>query len=184
MLLSGDEMWRTQRGNNNAYCQDSEISWINWELTPEKQRFLEFVRRMIQLRKEHPSFHRRHFFQGRPIRGTEIKDFIWLKPDGGEMTDAEWQQSFARSLGVYFSGAGLKERDRRGRQLSDASFLLLFSAHHELLDFQLPTFAPDTRWTVVMDTSKDDGMASGASYEPAQPYPLQGRSLALLQETQ
>ena len=182
MLLAGDEICRTQRGNNNAYCQDNDVSWLDWRLAPEEQGFLQFVRQLIRFRHDHPTFHRRHFFQGRPLRGSGVKDIIWLTPKGAEMTDVEWNQSFARSLGVYFSGEGLAEKDKHGRALVDESFLVLFSAHDDTIEFQLPTFVPESRWVVIIDTAANGGLAAGVSYEAGKPYPLQSRSLALLRE--
>jgi isoamylase len=182
MLVGGDEIGRSQAGNNNAYCQDNKISWVDWNVTPEKARLLEFAARMIKLRREHPIFHRRYFFQGRPIRGSGVKDIIWFKPDGGEMSDSEWSQSYARSLGVYFSGEGLTEKDGRGRPLSDASFVVLFNAHHDGIQFQLPTFTPEARWLLVMDTSHEEGLARGNAVDAGGVYALKGRALALLQQ--
>ena len=182
MVLGGDEIDRTQGGNNNPYCQDNELSWYDWTLTPEKERLLEFFSRMIRLRREHPIFHRRHFFQGRPIRGSGVKDIIWLKPDGGEMTDAEWRESHARSLGVYFSGEGLTEIDMHARPLTDASFLVLFSAYDEEISFLLPAYVPESRWLIVMDTAYEHGLSRGHAIDAGEAYPLHGRSLVLLQE--
>jgi isoamylase len=182
MLLAGDEIGRTQRGNNNAYCQDNEISWVDWNLTPEKERLLAFVVRVVGLRRAHPVFRRRHFFQGRPIHGSAVKDIIWLKPDGGEMTEEEWLKSYARCLGVYYSGAGLTETDERGRPVSDVSFMVLFNAHHGEIPFHLPNFVPERRWMIEMDTAYEGGLARGQAIATGKRYPLQGRSLALLRQ--
>ncbi|HYC49291.1 MAG TPA: glycogen debranching protein GlgX [Burkholderiales bacterium] len=182
MILGGDELDRTQGGNNNAYCQDNAISWYDWNLTPEKRRQLDFLVRMIRFRREHPIFHRRHFFHGRAIRGAEVKDIVWLDTDGGEMKDADWRESHARCLGVYFSGEGLTEVDERGRPLSDGSFLVLFNAHDEEIPFPLPRFYPGSRWLTVMDTAYEHGLARGVTIEAGGVYPLRERSLALLQQ--
>ena len=131
MLLAGDADGRTQQGNNNAYCQDNEISWVDWNLDFEDLRLLSFVQRVIALRKAHPAFRRRSFFQGRSIKGSAIKDILWLSPNGNELTDEEWQHSFARCLGLFLSGEGLDERDRQGRPVVDDSFLLLLNAHSD-----------------------------------------------------
>jgi glycogen operon protein len=181
MITAGDELWRTQRGNNNPYCQDNELSWYDWRMTPEKERQLEFFARMIELRCEHPIFHRRHFFQGRPIRGSGVKDIIWLRPDGGEMTDTEWR-SHARCLGVYFSREGLTEIDTQGRPLTDASFLVLFSAEDLEIPFLLPQYVPESRWLLVMDTAYEHGLARGHAVDAGETYPLHPRSIVLLQE--
>jgi isoamylase len=180
MLLAGDEMGRSQGGNNNAYCQDNEISWVNWNLEPEDKQLMAFVRRLINLRKEHPVFSRRNFFKGREIRGAAAKDIVWLTPEGQEMTDEEWNTAFARCLGVYFGGDALNERDRRGRPLTDDNFLLLVNAYHEPIDFTLPAVHDVGGWQVVLDTYLDEGLKTQGRYAAGKIYPLQGRSLVLL----
>ncbi len=119
MLLAGDERGRSQQGNNNAYCQDNETFWVDWSTSPEQAGLLAFTRRLIGLRHAHPSFRRRDFFQGRPLHGQDVKDIQWLKSDGTEMTDEEWDHEHARSLGVYLSGAALNEIDRTGKNVRD-----------------------------------------------------------------
>ena len=178
MLVAGDEMGRTQGGNNNAYCQDNAISWLDWEHTDAE--LVAFVQRLIELRRSHPVFHRRHFFQGQSIHGAEIKDIHWLKPDGTDMSDHEWGHDFARCLGVYLSGEALTERDRRGHLLRDDNFLVLFNAHHDTLAFQLPAARPGGRWHVLLDTSHAQGLDADGYYAGYDSYPLTGRSLALL----
>ena len=153
MLLAGDEMDRTQRGNNNAYCQDNEVSWIDWSLVEENRELLEFVQRLISFRKSHPVFQRRHFFQGRRIKGEEVKDVTWLSPDGREMTDDEWNRSYARCLGLFLVGSALEEHDERGRLLHDDNFLLLLNTHHEAIRFKLPDPLVAAPWEVFLDTS-------------------------------
>src|ERR1041385_3884937 len=129
MLVAGDELGKTQNGNNNAYCQDNEISWINWDLQPHDRELLAFLQRMIMLRKQHPVFRRRSFFQGRPIKGAGIKDILWLTPDGGEITDEVWQESSARCLGMFLSGQGILEYSARGEEIRDDNFLLIMNAN-------------------------------------------------------
>ena len=182
MLVAGDEIDRTQRGNNNAYCQDNEISGLDWDLKEHGMHLLALTRRLIQIRNAHPVFERRRFFQGRPIRGSAIKDIVWIKPDGGEMTDAEWQQAYARCLGVYLSGDGLAERDERGRAIAGYSFLVLFNAHHEKIPFVLPSPVAGVRWLTVMDTAHEGGLTRAGAMDPGGTYPLEGRSLVLLQQ--
>ena len=179
MLVAGDEIGRTQNGNNNPYCQDNAVSWIDWTLSSDSQALLAFVQRMIALRAQHPVFHRRHFFEGRPLRGTNIKDILWLKPDGAEMTEQEWSQDFARCLGVYLEGEALDEVDARGRPVVDDGFLVLFNAHHEPVPFTLPRLSPG-HWRPLIDTVQPDGLADAATFQPGDLYPLQGRALALL----
>jgi len=178
MLLAGDELGRTQGGNNNAYCQDNEISWVNWDLSPEARQLLEFTCRLIALRNAHPLFRRRTFFRGRAVRDPAIKDVTWLAPSGKEMTDEEWNQSFARCLGVFLSGRGLAERDEHGRPVEDDDLLLLLNAHHERIEFKLPDAPP--AWNVLVDTHQSDGMPEQQSFTAGATYPLEGRSLALL----
>ncbi|MDH3405612.1 MAG: glycogen debranching enzyme GlgX, partial [Gammaproteobacteria bacterium] len=178
----GDEMGRTQGGNNNAYCQDNELNWIDWNLKPDDRQLIEFTRRIIQILQRHPVFRRRSFFQGRQIRGSEIKDIVWLKPDGNEMTDEEWQQSFARCLGLLLAGAGLNEYDDRGQPISDANFLLLINAHHDEIGFVLPAYHPGKLWKTELDTSHEAGLARDGTFEGTHTYPLQGRSFVLMRE--
>ena len=183
MLLAGDEIGRTQLGNNNAYCQDNETSWLDWDFDEHKRRLLEFARHMVALRRGHPVFRRRDFFQGRPIHGSDVKDIVWLKPDGAEMTVEEWNNASARCLGVYFSGEALTETDNRGREVTDANFLVLFNAHHEPVPFRLPGYAGIAKWLALLDTAYADGLAADGTFEQGTEYALQGRSLALLGQT-
>jgi glycogen operon protein len=184
MLVAGDEIGRTQRGNNNAYCQDSELSWVDWNVDEERRLLLEFIRRMVSIRRSHPVFRRPRFFQGRAIHGAGVKDILWLRPDGGEMTEHEWEHAFARGLGVYLAGAALEEMDRRGQRLTDENFLVLLSSHHETIPFTLPAPRPGTSWQVLVDTAYEQGLAMDGRYPGTAQYPLQGRSLALLIEVE
>jgi isoamylase len=182
MMLAGDEMGHTQNGNNNAYCQDNELSWLNWNLSPQDREFLAFVQRMINLRKRHPVFRRRHFFQGRPIKGADVKDVLWLSPPGNEMTEEEWRDSSVHSLGMFLSGQGLDETDERGRKVSDTDFLVLLNPHYEDVAFTLPAFRPTSRWMAWMDTSRENGLRPADTYDSAATYPLQARSMVVLME--
>jgi isoamylase len=149
MLLGGDELGRTQQGNNNAYCQDNELSWYDWADLDEA--LLLFTRRLIALRREHPVFRRRHWFQGRPIRGTA--DIAWYRPDAREMDDADWEAGFARSVGLFLNGEAMGGRDDRGQPMRDASFLLLFNAHDAEIDWRLPRHLQ--HGTCVLDTAAE-----------------------------
>jgi glycogen operon protein len=180
MLLAGDEIGRTQRGNNNAYCQDNELSWHDWSVDGERAALLAFAQQLVRLRREHPVFRRRDFFQGRPLRGGGIKDILWLQPDGTEMSEQEWERAYARCLAVYLSGTGLQEVDRRGQPMRDDDFLMLFNAHHEEIAFVLPAFNGET-WRCVLDTAMAGG--AGRRFAGGERYALQGRSLALLTRT-
>jgi isoamylase len=152
MMLGGDEFGRTQHGNNNGYCQDNEVSWFDWEHMDDGLRA--FVARVIQFRKEHPVFQRRRWFHGRQVRGTGVTDIGWFKPDGELMTDADWQAGYARTVGVFLNGKAIPTPDHRGEPITDDSFYLLFSAHHEPMTFKLPTCPWGDRWEKVIDTNK------------------------------
>jgi isoamylase len=147
MLLGGDELGRTQQGNNNAYCQDNEISWYDWEHVDEP--LLAFTRTLIALRRHHPAFRRRRWFQGRPIRGTV--DIGWYRPDGQEMDDADWESGFARSVAVFLNGQAIPDRDERGRHIADDWFFVVLNAHDEAIDWTLPAHGV-RRWEVLLDT--------------------------------
>jgi glycogen operon protein len=148
------------------------------------KELLAFVRQIISLRQNHPVFHRRNFFQGRAIKGAGVKDILWLKPDGSEMTDEEWGRESARSLGVFLAGEGLEEQDERGQPVTDQNFLLLMNAHHENVSFQLPTVASGMVWVALIDTSCQTSRVTGLLYDAGRTYELQARSLALLVERQ
>jgi isoamylase len=180
MIVYGDELGRTQNGNNNAYCQDNEISWIGWDLSRADKNFLAFVRRMIRLRKEHPAFRRRRFFQGRRIKGADVKDITWLTPAGTEMSDEEWDNSYARSLALHMAGYSEYQYDSEGRPEIDDDFLMLFNAHHEKIPFTIPEGPSDTRWEAIVDTGYASGLRSDGFFKPGDEYPLTARSMAVL----
>ena len=149
MLLGGDELGRTQKGNNNAYCQDNELSWVDWASIDEP--LLAFTRWVIAFRRDHPVFRRRRWFHGRPIRGTV--DIGWFKPDGQSMTDEDWDASHARSLGAFLNGKAIQTPDDRGRSITDDSFLLLFNAHIESVDWTIPA-EYGKAWRLLLDTAR------------------------------
>jgi len=180
MILAGDEMGRTQNGNNNGYCQDNELSWVHWDLNEEQRGLMEYARSLVRLRRLHPVFKRRNFFQGRPIHGEGVKDITWLHPDGGEMTDEQWHEDHARSLGMLLYGEGLPETDVRGRRIVDHNFLLLLNAHHDEVPFRLPEQPEGAQWQVVLDTTEAQPRRDASTYGSGEQYPLQGRSLVLL----
>jgi glycogen operon protein len=182
MLLAGDEVGRTQQGNNNAYCQDNEINWHDWYWDDARWHLLNFAKKMIRMRKEHPIFRRRDFFHGVLVADGTRKDVAWLKPDGNEMTAEEWEKEFARSLGMWLNGEGLPESDERGRPLHDDSFLVLFNAHHDPIEFNLPALSEGWGWRIDIDTSFDEGEPAHDAGAPPATYTLQGRSLAILRE--
>jgi glycogen operon protein len=179
MLLGGDELGRTQQGNNNAYCQDNEISWVDWDLDSEQRALIAFVERLIRLRHRHPVFRRRYFFQGRSIKGAGAKDIHWLDPQGEEMSDESWSHDFARTLGVILVGRGLDEQDEQGHPLIDDDFLLMLNAHHEVVPFTFPAVAGGRRWDSVFDTARHGGLKATGRFWPGDSYDLEGHSLAL-----
>jgi isoamylase len=181
MLCGGDEIGRTQRGNNNAYCQNNEISWVDWKMTKTQQSLLAFTRNLIALRQKHPVFRRRRFFQGRRIRGAEVKDLSWVRPDGKEMTDEDWAQGYVRCLGVRLAGHAIEEKDPKGRPIVDDTFLLLLNAHHEPRPFTLPAHKRGVRWQQVFDTAMYDTIGKPVRLiRGGEQYDLEARSLALL----
>jgi len=176
MLLSGDELGRTQHGNNNAYAQDNEISWLDWSL-PAQEGLVDFVAQLIALRREHPTFRRSDFFGGR--HGDLTHGVRWLHPDGFDMSESQWHDPQARCVGMFIDGAALPDTDRRGQRLADDHFLLLFNAHHEELGFLLPDLRIDLPWRACIDT-----FSAGAALRLSPPggsrYPLRARSMAVL----
>jgi glycogen operon protein len=184
MLLAGDELGQTQRGNNNAYCQDNEISWINWELPEEAKQLRDLVRQLIQFRRQQPVLKRRKFFQGRSIRGAEIKDVTWFDPTEREMTDQGWNAGFVRCLGVLWAGDVIEDVDETGQRIEGETILILLNAHHEPIPFQLPSHDHESRWQLVLDTALDsahpDASPNGHSFAAEEKYDLRERSLAVL----
>jgi glycogen operon protein len=177
MIVAGDEMSRTQQGNNNAYCQDNEISWINWEKTDSE--LVDFTTKLIALRKAHPAFSRRKWFQGRPIKGLGVEDIAWFLPEGTEMTEDHWKTSFAKSLAIYLNGKGIHTLDLKGQPILDDSFYVIFNAHHEPLEYTLPQEKYGGHWTKILDTF-DGTIGEGPSYQCGERLKVEGRSVALL----
>ncbi len=158
MIAHGDEMGRTQQGNNNVYCQDSELSWMDWSLTGRNADLLEFTKKVTALRKDHPVFRRRRFFDGTPIRtGAQVRDIAWLTPAGEEMTLEDWDSGFGKSITVFLNGDAIPEPDARGFRVVDDSFLLFFNAHDADLDFVVPQGTYGTQWQACIDTADPEG---------------------------
>jgi glycogen operon protein len=177
MISGGDEMGRTQLGNNNAYCQDNEMSWTPWNLSLEQQQFLAFTRRLVRFRHTQPVLTRRRYFLGRAIRGADVKDIYWLDPSGREMTDDAWTSHTTRSLGVLMVGDALDEVDELGRPLRGDTLLILLNAHHGSVPFALPSISPNTAWVRFLDTIAPS--VEERRYTGDTTYLLQGLSLAL-----
>jgi glycogen operon protein len=152
MVCGGDEIGRTQQGNNNGYCQDNDVSWYDWEHAD--QRLLHLTRRIIALRQKHPVLCRRRWFQGRAIRGSQVSDIGWFTPAGTEMSDQDWQAGYAKSLGVFLNGSAIPTMDERGERVVDDSFYVMFNAHDAPMTFALPEAKWGVRWTVILDTDQ------------------------------
>ncbi len=182
MLCGGDEIGRTQEGNNNAYCQDNDISWFDWKLDHTQRNLLEFTQRLIAFRKRHPVLRRRRFFQGRHIRGSEVKDISWFKPDGKEMTDDDWNAGYSKSLALRLAGDAMAETDEKGRAIVDDTLLILINAHHAPLAFTLPAHRREVRWQPILDTSVSaDSEKLVTNLKGGGRYELEARSIAVLQ---
>lgn len=176
MLVAGDELGKTQKGNNNAYCQDNEISWIDWENADES--LMEFTKHLISIKKSHPSFCRRRWFQGQPIKGSELHDIAWFLPEGGVMEEHNWNEDFAKSLGVFLNGQGLHSVGMKGERIVDDSFYIIFNAYHDQLDYVLPSVEYADGWMKILDTADDQ--ASTSHYPAASIIQVSGRSVVLL----
>ena len=182
MITAGDEVGRTQQGNNNAYCQDNEINWHDWYWDDADWHLLNFTKKLIRLRRAHPIFRRRDFFHGVQVGDSGRKDVAWVKPEGGEMEQADWDQEDRRAVGAWLNGEQLPETDDRGQGVHDASFLVLFNAGHERVEFALPDAGDGSSWGVELDTHQEDGEAPQGAPAPNGKYPLEARSVALLRQ--
>jgi isoamylase len=180
MLLGGDELGRTQRGNNNGWCQDNELSWFDWELDEERQRLLELARELIAFRRRHPTFRRRTFLTGGSPRGSGLPDVLWLRPDGRKMTLRDWGRDDARTIGVFLNGDEIPASGVHGEEVTDETFLLLFNAHHETVTFRLPTRRFGARWKLELSTAEarfaEDVWSVGAREE----VDVEARSILVL----
>jgi glycogen operon protein len=203
MIAHGDELGRGQQGNNNVYCQDNELSWVDWshldiqldthldadkdaaEDTDPRQSpgraLTQFTARVAALRAAHPIFRRQRFFQGRTIRGSNVEDIAWLRPDGQQMSDEDWDTGYARSVAVFLNGQGIPDRDALGERVLDDSFLLLINAHHEPVTFTLPDTDYGRRWSNVLDTADPGQPCPTPEFaRPGQRHAVPDRSLRIL----
>jgi len=178
MLLAGDEIGRTQQGNNNTYCQDNEISWVDWNLDSRREALLEFTRSLIRLFHQHPVLRRRHFFQGRPIRGSLVKDLTWFGPAGDEMTAEDWENAEIRCFGLRLAGDAINETDSRGNRILDNTLLILLNGHWEATPFVLPELRSHQQWQLILDTREGVVRRPRRLLGKAK-YNLEARSLAL-----
>ena len=179
MLLGGDESGRSQKGNNNTYCQDNELSWFDWENMDGE--LLSFTRKLIAFRKKHPIFQRRRWFQGRPIRGHEVHDIAWFRPDGEPMSDEDWNESHAEAVAVFLNGRAIGSRGPRGERVQDDSYYLLFNGHWEKINFKLPQLEADDRWRKRIDTAKPHLVRQRTPLEPGDSTTVAARSVVVLE---
>jgi glycogen operon protein len=181
MLLHGDELGRTQGGNNNVYGQDNEIAWVDWDRAKDYEVLTEFVSRLSQLRREHPIFRRRKHFRGRPVKGTDIEDIGWFTPAGEAMGDDDWEHGITMSVTVFLNGEGIRDPDARGERVTDDSFFLLFNGFHEPMDFVLPDLGAGERWQVEIDTAAPMlGDAEDRSTKTGETMTVEARSVRVL----
>ena len=178
MLVSGDEIGKTQRGNNNAYCQDNEISWIDW-VNADKE-LLSFTQKLIHFRKKHPNFRRRLWFRGVPIKGAGVEDIAWFLPEGREMSEENWSHDYAKSLAIFMNGEGIRTVGPKGERTVDNSFYLMFNAHYEGLDFKLPRRKYGYKWMKVIDTHENIFNGEGQLYRYGESIHVNSRSIVLL----
>ena len=176
MICGGDEIDRDQKGNNNAYCQDNPLTWYDWNLNERRQSLLRFTSKLIRLRRRHPNLRRRKFYQDRAIRGSAVKDIVWLRTDGEEMTDEEWNAGWVRCIGMMLNGQTLQDVDEAGQPVVDNSFLMLLNCHHEHIDFYLPPPPNGGAWRVLLDTNEPD-------LEPGSLQPSSGAFVRLVRQS-
>jgi glycogen operon protein len=179
MIAAGDELGKTQRGNNNAYCHDDELSWLDWDLDDRRRALLGFTRRLVHLRLSQPVLQRRRFFRGAHLWDSSLKDLAWFRPDGAEMTEDDWQKPFARSVGFLLGGDAIAGADDRGQRIVGDTLLVLMNAWHERVTYRLPDVAWGREWEILLDTAgatdaKRDLVAAGGA------VPVEARSLVLL----
>ncbi|MCW2725262.1 MAG: glgX [Frankiales bacterium] len=184
MLLHGDELGRTQQGNNNVYAQDNELAWIDWDRAKDYEVLTDFTARLTKLRAEHPVFRRRRFFRGRPVDGAaSIHDIGWFTPEGEPMSGEDWESGFAKSVAVFLNGEGIREPDARGERVTDDSFFLLFNGHHEAIAFTLPDLGAGERWEVTINTAAPllpD--VDAQTVKTGEPYEVEARSVQILRK--
>jgi isoamylase len=183
MLFGGDELGRTQRGNNNAYCQDNDVSWYDWNLNDKKRALLEYTKRLIQIRRAHPILRRSKFFQGRPVLGSGIKDIMWLRPDGQEMTDEDWKSSRVHCISVFLAGMASEEVDEKGKPPADDDLLLLLNPDNKEVDFTGPVLEQAAQWEVILDTGTSEVTPPKRVLRGGEKLKVSGHSTLLLKSS-
>ena len=176
MLCGGDEFARTQRGNNNAYCQDNELSWFDWKFDEPQQKLLAFTKKLIAIRKAHPALHRAKFFRNRKIRGTDVHDIEWYRHDGERMTDDDWNNPVTASLGLFLGGRGIGDVDAEGNPIVDDDFFLILNGSDIALDFELPRATENDTWNLLVDTNDDNSQENHRAGDKTR---VEARSLKL-----
>jgi glycogen operon protein len=179
MIVAGDEMGRTQKGNNNTYCHDDELSWVDWKLDERRRDLLDFARRVVRFRHQQPVLQRRKFFRGDYVGDSSQKDVSWLRPDSTEMSAEDWSASFVRSWALRLAGDAITSLDESGERIIGDGLLILFNAHHEPLDFKLPEAGDGPAWMLEFDTESPKKKATEVT---GKDYRLTGRSLAVLRQ--
>jgi isoamylase len=179
MLLAGDEMGRSQQGNNNPYCQDNEVSWVNWDL--QDHALLEFSQKLINFRLQHPIFRRRKWFQGRAIHGSDVRDIVWFNPDGGEMTDKQWNDGLAKAIAIFLNGEEIPTPGSRGEKIVDDNFFIVFNAHYEAIEFTLPKMLQQWEWVTLIDTTLPQFVEQGYRYKKGESLVMTKRTSLVLQ---
>ena len=182
MLLGGDELSRSQGGNNNAWCQDNELSWYDWSEQPGREAMREFTRRLIRLRHDHPVFRRARFLRGRELKGSGLPDVWWFRPDGRKMTRRDWQ-SGEPLLGMFLNGAEIPTPGPRGEDVEDDSFVLLFNAHEEDRSFMLPRRRFGAQWGLELSTAEPEAEPGSARFGARVEVPVRSRSTLILKRT-
>jgi isoamylase len=180
MICSGDEVARTQQGNNNPYCQDNRLSWFNWDIDSRRQHLFEFTRKLIRLRLQHPELHRRKFFQGRPLCDGNINDLVWFRPDGGEMNDSEWRDATLEAFGYRLCGLVMDEVDDKGQPITDDTLLILFNAGAEKIEFVLPDAHPGKFWEMLVNTALEEEPENPSQFDVGSRIEMTAASMMLL----
>jgi glycogen operon protein len=180
MIVAGDELSKTQGGNNNAYCQDNEISWINWK--EADANLLTYTKKLIHFCKRHPVFNRRKWFKGQPYKGVGLEDIAWFRTDGMEMSEANWREDFAKTLGIFLNGKAIPSPGPKGEKIMDDNFFLIFNAYHDKLTFKLPPQKFGRKWMKVLDTSQNYLEETGDVYSAGKTIEVEGRSVVLLKD--
>ena len=178
MILAGDEIGHTQHGTNNAYCQDNDTTWLNWNISDEQRAFLRFVQSIINIRRTQPVFQRRKFFHGRTIDGADVPDISWFQPSGEEMSDEAWNAGYTQCLGVRLPGDLIGDVNERSEPIIGDSILLLVNAHHETIPFTLPFRGKSEEWERLIDTV--DPEAESIKQKGGEQYEIKGRSMVIL----